>query len=277
MPIIPANNLPIAQYHSCAPSWLSKTSIRDFIDHGAAWFYKAYVGKSIKRPVPDGVEQGSALDCLLTEGKAAFDSRYVIKPDDYDGRTTAGKEWRAKHAGKEHLTAKDFAILNDAADAVRSDPVWKDLQRCMVQATVRRATPALGQVLGLQSRPDFLGLDLGNAYFDLKKTRDLDLFSKQAINLGYHLQAAVARWCLSGDGITMGPAFLVAVEWEHGARCEVKEIPEWAIDHGEDMLRKAAADIADRMSRNDWTNQPTPVAPLDIPEWMRRKMEAGAA
>lgn len=272
MPIIPASELPIDRYHQCAPGWLSKTSLRDFIDHGPAWFYKAYIGKSIKREAPGGVEQGSALDCLMTEGKAAFAARYVIKPDDYDGRTSAGKAWRLANEDKQHLTAKDFAILGDAADAVRLDPVWQDLEKATAQLTVRRSSESLG--LGLQSRPDFLALDRGAIYWDLKKTRDLDLFGKQAINLGYHLQAAVARWCLAGEGIAMGPAYLVAVEWEHGARCRVFEIPEWAIDDGERQMRAAAADIADRVKRDDWTNKPMPVSPLDIPEWMRRQMDA---
>jgi len=272
MTIIQSADLPIEVYHQSVPAWLSKTSLRDFIDHGASWFYKAYIGKSIKRNVPDGVEQGSALDCLLTEGKSAFAARYVIKTDDYDGRTAAGKAWRLENENKQHLTAKDFAILGDAADAVRLDPVWKDLEKASAQITVRRSSESLG--LGLQSRPDFLALDRGAIYWDLKKTRDLDLFGKHAINLGYHLQAAVARWCLAGEGITMGPAYLVAVEWEHGARCRVYEIPEWAIDDGERQMRSAASDIADRMKRGDWTNSPMPVSPLDIPDWMRRKMES---
>lgn len=272
MPIINSTDLPIEQYHSCVPEWLSKTSLRDLIDHGAKWFHQSYIGKTIKRTAPGGVEQGSALDCLLTEGHAAFNARYVIKPDDYDGRTSAGKAWRVEHEDQLHLSAKDFAILGDAADAVRLDPVWKDVEQASAQLTVRRSSESLG--LGLQSRPDFLALDRGAIYWDLKKTRDLDLFGKQAINLGYHLQAAVARWCLKGDGITMGPAYLIAVEWEHGARCHVYEIPEWAIDDGERQMRAAASDIADRLKRNDWTNDPTPVRPLDVPEWMRRKMEA---
>lgn len=274
MPIIAASELPIEQYHKCAPTWLSKTSLRDFIDHKAAWFKKAYVTKSITKPTPGGVEQGLALDCFLTEGPDAFAARYVVKPEDFDGRTKEGKAWLASHAGKSFISAKDHEILIDAVEAVQADPVWADMQRCLVQATVRRLTPSLGAVAGLQSRPDFLGLDIGNVYFDLKKTRDMDGFSKQAVNLGYHLQAAVARWCLAGDGIAMGPAFLVAVEWEPGARCQVFEIPEWAIDDGERQMRSAAAEIADRLARSDWRNAPSPVAPLDIPDWMRRKMEA---
>ncbi len=270
--LIDSTALPIDHYHQSAPEWLSKTSLRDFLDHGAAWFHKAYIAKTIKRPIPGGVEQGNALDCMLTEGASAFVARYVIKPEGLDGRTTAGKAWALENAGREHLSAKDYAILLDGVAAVHADPVWADIQRAKVQLTVRRESPALG--LGLQSRPDFLGLEHGAIYWDLKKTRDLDQFGKQAINLGYHLQAAVCRWCLAGMDITMGPAYLIAVEWEHGARCHVYEIPEWAIEDGERQMREAASDIAGRVKSGDWTNKPSPVAPLDIPDWMQRKMVA---
>jgi hypothetical protein len=80
--IITPDLLPIGQYHSGAPDWLSKTSIRDFMEHGPKWWQMAYLRKSIDRPTPDGALQGLALDCYLTEGAMSFAKRFPILPDD---------------------------------------------------------------------------------------------------------------------------------------------------------------------------------------------------
>jgi hypothetical protein len=271
MPILPPAAVPIGAYHDSVPQWLSKTSLRDYIDHGPAWWHKAYITKTLKRQTPEGAEQGLALDCYLTEGADTYGDRYVIKPEGHDGRTKEGKAWLAGLGDRKAISAKDHAILMDAVDAVRGCACWSDIERAKAQQTIRRESPSLG--LGLQARPDWIDLDRGALWFDLKKTRDLDLFGKQAINLGYHLQASVGRWTLAGEGIQMGPAILIAVEWEPGARCRPFEIPEYAIDDGEKQMRDAAAAIADHIKRNDWTNPQAPVAPLEIPEYMRRKME----
>jgi hypothetical protein len=162
----------------------------------------------------------------------------------------------------------------DAVDAVRRCVCWPDIERAQAQLTVRRSVAGLAG--GLQARPDWLDLARGAMFFDLKKTRDLGRFGGQAIDLGYHLQAAVCRWCLHGDGIQMGPAMLIAVEWDPGARCIPYEIPEWAIDEGEKQMREGAGRIIGHLQANDWTNPVEQPRPLEIPEWRRRKMEGAA-
>jgi len=266
------NNIPIEAYHSSAPRWLSKTSLRDYLKMGPAWWRLAYLDKAIRKPRPDGAAQGSALDCYLTEGAAEFERRYVIKPDGIAFNTKEGKAWRDKHAeGKECLSHEDGMILADAIDAVMSCCAWKDIEKAMPQQTIRRHSESLG--LGLQSRPDWLRND-GRVLFDLKKTRDLDRFGGQAFDLGYHLQAAIAGWCLAGDGIALEHAFLVSVEWERGARCRVYEIPHDMLAHGNEMMRDTASDIARRIKENDWRDKHVEPEMLPLPTWAQRKMEA---
>ncbi len=290
MPIIPASELPIEQYHRSAPAWLSKTSIRDFQSYGPAWWRMAYLDRSIPRPKPGGVEQGLALDCLLTEGADALARRFPVLPEDAPPKPSSRQRnakkpspdtvaavqwwdaWEAAHPGATILSADDHAILADAAAAVLAHPRWPEIEDCEAQMTVRRSSPALG--LGLQSRPDWLAKERRSS-FDLKKCRDLDLFPKQAIDLGYHTQAAVGGWCLAGDGFALEHAYLVAVEWEHGARCRVWEIPHEALAYADRMMRETAAEIADRLQRQDWTDHPAgEIAALPIPGWMLAKMEA---
>ena len=265
------DNLPIREYHNAAPKYLSKTSIRDFAEHGPAWWNMSYLTRTLPKERPDGALQGLALDCYLTEGADAFTSQWCVKPVDMSFATKEGKEWKAAHAGKEILTAVDFAILGDAVAAVRALPCWREIERSKAQQTLRRESQGLG--LGIQSRPDWLDTNTG-CLWDLKKTRDLSRFGSQAIDLGYHLQAAIAGWVMAGDSVGLEHAYLVAVEWERGARARCYEIPHEVLQAGDKEMRSTAAEIADRLKRNDWTDvQPEPQA-LEIPDWMLRKMEA---
>lgn len=267
-------DLPIAEYHASAPAWLSKTTINEFRSYGPAWWKLAHLDRSVKRKAPGGAAEGLALDCMLTEGEAAFSARYAVKPKDLNFSTTKGKEWKAEQEAKgikDFISAEDYDILRDAVDAVRSCSVWADIQACEAQVTLRRESPSLG--LGLQSRPDWLNLSTG-VIFDLKKTSDLSAFGRQAIDLGYHLQAAIGGWCLAGERIALERAALVAVEWERGARCRVYDIPDYALDDGLARLTETATEISKRLASGDWTDRQDQPEPLPIPEWMARKMVA---
>ena len=271
MPIIKPSDLPIEQYHSSVPAWLSKTSIRDYMEHGPSWWKLAYLDKSIERGTPGGAEQGAALDCFLTEGSEVFWKRYAVKPADLSFATKEGKAWKELHAGCQFISHDDYLILDNAVAAVHTHPAWIEIEKARAQLTVRRQSAALG--LGLQSRPDWLDVERG-ILWDLKKTRDLDRFGKQAIDLGYHIQAAIAGWCLAGEGVQLNKAFLVAVEWERGARCRVYEIPHEALEHAEKIMRQMAAEIADRLKRADWIDTQKTTELLPIPEFMLRQFAA---
>lgn len=271
--IIPPSELPIADYHRSVPEWLSKTSLMDFKRMGPAWWRMAYLDRSIVRPRPGGAEQGAAIDCFLTEGAEAYGLRYAVKPTGMSFATTEGKKWKIDHEDREVITYEDSVILSDAIAAVHALPCWPEIERAQAQMTVRRQSSGLG--LGLQSRPDWLDRERGIVW-DLKKTRDLDVFGRQAIDLSYHVQAAIAAWCLAGDGVGVEHAYLVAVEWERGARARVYEIPGEVLAFADHEMRKVAAEIADRLKRKDWTDVQRTPEHLPIPGWMIAKMEAAS-
>lgn len=285
--ILPPSALSITSYHNCAPDWLSKTSIRDFRDHGPQWWKLAYLDRSIPRPVPGGVLQGNMLDCYLTEGAGAFESRYFILPEDAPNRPSA-RQVNAKKPSPETLAAIDYwkalegqtpvgrddmAILWDAVAAVKALPCWPEIEQAQAQMTIRRHSEGLG--LGLQARPDWLSIPRATLW-DLKKTRDLDAFGRQAIDLGYHLQAAIAGWCLAGNGVLLEHAHLIAVEWERGARARMYEIPHDALAYADRQMRGIAAEIADRLKRKDWTDRQSAAEELPIPGWLMAKIEQAA-
>jgi hypothetical protein len=262
--------LAIEQYHNSVPAWLSKTSLRAYLDHGPAWWKLAYLDRSIEIPRPAGAKEGLAIDALLTESQADFDRRFAVRPEGIDLRTREGKAWRETVGDRDLLTAEDMAIILDCVAAVRALPQWPIIQRARAQQTIRRQSLTLG--LGLQSRPDWLDVD-HLIVWDLKKTRDLDSFGRQAIDLGYHLQAAVAQWCLESSDLR---AFLVAVEYERGARARCYEIPEIALQDGHRLMVASASEIARRLKANDWRDTaPETPEELPIPVWMLNRMGGG--
>jgi hypothetical protein len=256
MSLIAPSQLPIEVYHGAegVPRWWSKSSLLKYKEMGAPWT-KLWIDKKVVTERPDGALQGLALDCALTE-REEFASRFVVRPQGIDLRTKDGKAWAADQGDRDLLSANDGMILNDAVAAVQSCCVWDMIEKSLAQHTIRRDQPALG--IGLQSRPDWIYPAQG-IVLDLKKTRDLTRFPAQAIDLGYHLQAALAAWCALDHGITIEKAYLVAVEWERGARCRVLEIPgEYLVAGHEEMVR-LAREVGSRLSSNDWTDvQPAP-------------------
>jgi hypothetical protein len=257
--------LPIEQYHNSAPDWFSKTSLRYFQDMGAPW-YKLWLDGKVKPSTPKGVEQGLALDALLTEGPESMAAQFVFAPPDLDRRTKAGKEWAAANESKVILPSDDEQIIADAAAAVRASTAWPAIEQSLAQHTIRRHSDGLG--FGLQSRPDWILQDQ-EIIWDLKKTRDLARFGSQAIDLGYHLQGAVARWCLNNTNYRV---FLVAVEWERGARCRIYEIPSEVLDYADKQMRNTASEISRRIRANDWIDHQAEAEPLAVPGWMLKQI-----
>lgn len=269
--ILSPSELSIETYHAGPPRWWSKTSLRNFQSMGPAWTKLAYIDKSITQEMPGGALQGMALDCLLTDGHESFVRQFAVKPEGLSLATKEGKSWKLEHEGKHILSHDDSLILADAAKAVRSCCMWKDIEKSKAQHTIRRDQRKLG--IGLQARPDWIDTYRGTVY-DLKKTRDLSRFGTQAIDLGYHLQAALAGWCAAGDGICIEKSYLVAVEWERGARCRVYEIPHEILAHADREMRKLAAELAERIATNNWTDNQEAPEMLQIPAWVERRMQS---
>jgi hypothetical protein len=131
--------------------------------------------------------------------------------------------------------------------------------------------------LTLQSRPDFLMLDEATKrgwYIDLKKTDDLAGFGRKAIDYGYHRQGAIAQWLAAAAGYRID-FYLLAVEWQRGARARMFQVGDHILDAGWREAKDTIDEIAQRFADDDWTDDHDgSVDGLEVPEWMMRKMEA---
>lgn len=287
--ILPPDQLTTQDYHDSCPAWLSKTSIMDFRRMGPARWHMTYIGKTLARPVPGGVEQGLMLDCWLTEGEEIFNDRYIVVPEDAPKRPSS-KQLEAKKPSLETLeaiaywsqfdgfdlvTQEDYEIMLDAVEAVHGLAEWPRVQAAQEQMSLRVLPPDMS--FGVQSRPDWLTLGDGSAITDdLKKTCSLERFGAQALDLGYHVQAAIAGFCLAGSGYAHEQANLIAVEWERGSRADMYRIPSEALADGYRIFRDTTKEITARMKSGDWSyRQPGPQV-LPIPAWRMRQMEGAS-
>ncbi len=71
-------------------------------------------------------------------------------------------------------------------------------------------------------------------------------------------------------------AYLVAVEWERGARARVYEIPHDVLSYADRQMRDLAAEIAHRLKTKDWADQQPEGEELPIPGWLMAKIEMAA-
>ena len=122
-----------AEYYELA--YLSGSDLRAgyICPDDAAW-RRATPAKS------DAMTIGTAVHMALLE-PIRFAEEVVVKPDDFDGRTKAGKEWLAEHAGRivmardMHDRARAYAgAFATALEAIGVDPVgwWLDYERGIV-------------------------------------------------------------------------------------------------------------------------------------------------
>lgn len=122
-----------AEYYELA--YLSGSDLRAgyICPDDAAW-RRATPAKS------DAMTIGTAVHMALLE-PIRFAEEVVVKPDDFDGRTKAGKEWLAEHAGRivmareMHDRARAYAgAFTTALEAIGVDPVgwWLDYERGIV-------------------------------------------------------------------------------------------------------------------------------------------------
>ncbi len=265
----------IRRYHSAGPKSLGSTRVSHFREHGPVWWHLRYIANEIPAPeASDAMRQGSMLDTMLTEpGKM---DRYVVKPDGMSFATKEGKAWKAEHEDKEIVPAEWLRIAEDCAKAVGAHATAAEMlsdPRCTKQTTLRHVLP---NGLTLQSRPDFLMLDEATKtgwYIDLKKTDDLGNFGRKAIDYGYHRQLSLCQWLAAVAGYRID-AYLLAVEWQRGARARLFKMPEAALSAGWVEAKDTIDEIADRFADDDWSDDHDgDIDTLDIPEWMMRRME----
>lgn len=225
------------------------------------------------RPVREStpaMKRGNLVHCAVLE-PGEVDTRYAIKPEGYDGRTTAGKEWARAFAGLETITMAEYQAAMRMERAVRALP---DIGALLATGHPEVSAFWIDKATGVhcKCRPDWVSPvdDEGVILIDLKTCTDATPsgFSKQVANLGYHLQAA---WYSKGyeqaSGKKVRAFIFAAVEAEHPHAASAFQLDDEALDLGVAECQHLIELYTDCLKNNRWPGYPADIQPLSLPGW----------
>lgn len=283
---------------------------KEFLGHSALWDWNqltpgAWHDRHILGNKDDDKKHfrvGRALDMLLFDGEKTFAKAFVVTPAEYPSTgkptkndpfpVTTMKPWNGnagycdewakerRAAGQEILSAEDMDIIRHQERAIWANPLIRSLlesKTVYFQATIRWQDPEDGHLY--QARPD--ALDVENAiWWDLKTTRNLFGFDKDAFSLGYHVQAGLIERGLLANGVQAKEGSLAIVEKRRFPRAELRTFtggnvgPIYA-EYGWSLAAKIRSEIEACRAANRWFIPQVEPKVIAAPEWIQRNIIAG--
>lgn len=273
--IIP--NLPFADYQA-APG--INSSVLKIVHQHSLAHAKAYLDGSFQKE-SDALDFGKAFHALALEGREDFVARPATyshpkegeKP--WNGNATVCKEWLAAHDGALIVTPDDRQALYAMLLAVE-----RHLDTT-IEGRAELSVFAERDGLPTKCRIDWLAAGEDQPAYDLKTCRNAhpEQFMRDALRMGYHIQAAFTLDTLANVGIRRSEFRFVAVESDAPhAVCVLrfKDEPLSALRMGRRRYRAAFAWIANAMKTGVWTDYGTKDAEEFIPAWYRAELEQTA-
>jgi hypothetical protein len=204
----------------------------------------------------EALRYGKAMHALLFE-MSEFEARFVILPDEFNGRTSEGKDLVAsiKERGQLPLKGEEYRKLLAMRDVVLRDEIAAaSFSNGLFEPTLAWKDPETG--IWLRSRLDFLP-EQRTWIPDYKTSTSSDPgpngFGKSCAGYGYYIQAAVY---LEGIERVFGerPKGFYFVVQEKEPPYVVSAIPlsTWQLDMGWREMRRAIERWADCLERDHW-------------------------
>lgn len=224
---------------------------------------------------------GSALHCLVLEGKEQFERDFVLKPENLNLSTKAGKEWKAE-AGKRTVLSKTDQYAS--WDAVHG--MAKSLQRLEwfnpEQPDYRKYNELSlywdADGLNCKCRLDRLVLEKDRAVIlDIKTTDSIDSkdFLKKIIGgMNYLFQSA---WYEEGtEAVFSLPAVFVFIAVERTPPYAIKtfEVSREMLLEGREQTKIARQLLADCLRTKNWEPPEIEHEVLTLPSWFTSPVES---
>lgn len=272
-------DLPIDEYHQA--SHVSHSKLRDFAERGARYYFDRHVARTLAREETDAFRLGQAFEHLFQLGSDDFAKTYAIKPEAArDGRTVAGKAFRAAAGQKPIVDQAEYEALCAMVDSMRG-PELADAMRlvaaCDAQVSIR------GELHGVkvQARPDYVCLDPDAPFImDLKTTKnlndllvDIEQAGPSLWKLGYHSQMAFCRRMLAEAGYGGADAYLLVVEKQQPYRAACLDIGE-LLDWGDQYLDLHLPRLGQCIRSNTYPRCPSGIVRIVRPRWAPTKNAA---
>jgi len=158
-----------------------------------SYFKALYIDKSIVRPITAALEFGSAVDCILTEGTAAFNKLYSVAVYKKDNPKLFEEN---KTSGKTILTQATWDKVIQVTNTVMSTEAhaWLLAKNALPQIVLTGTLTPLdsNQGVPIKGKLDWLTIIDDTAYIDDLKTTQNILPMKyhyHALDYGYYRQA----------------------------------------------------------------------------------------
>jgi len=184
--------------------------------------YKAiYVDRSYQPPTTDTFTVGKAVDCLITQGRLAYNAQFEVV------KRRSGEE------GKIQLTGAMSANIEALAAKIKAQPVMETFS-WMDNQTIIMTDKYKGML-------DYFGIRRGIGYIaDLKTTADLDKIHYTVEDYGYYFQMAYYRWLIKQagiKGIKKFKCYIIAIDKTPKMKFGVYEVDQRRFRHEEKIIK----------------------------------------
>ena len=223
---------------------------------------------------------GSALHCLVLEGREEYSKRY-IREGDFDKRTKAGKEahaeWLANVGDREPVPAADWEGIERMATAILKSPIASALVEGpggYSEEVCQAIDPETGMML--KGKMDRIQTIANKTYIVDVKTCSRRYggagpkgFAKSVANFHYHWQAAFYTDLLnvSGDWGPIENFLFVVVEKEAPHAVAVYECSDQMMEAGRVQYREALHEFKKCQELNEWPGFDKNIQSLELPRW----------
>jgi exodeoxyribonuclease VIII len=203
---------------------------------------------------------------------------YVVRPDDVDPRTKAGKEWAATHEGREIISAEQHDTVRQQITAIHAVPELHMLLTSGVtvaESSVFWKDAATG--LQCRARPDLMTDPTRKhvTVLDVKSTADAspDGFGKSTAKFGYHRQAAHYTNGIEAQGLTVDAFVFATVTSSYPFIAVAYVLDAEAAAQGFEEVAELLDLYGTCKAANNWPAYGQGLQPLSLPKWAQRSNE----
>lgn len=266
---------PNREYHASAP--LSKSRLWE-MRRSPQWF--KYKEEHRDETKTDALLTGSAFHKLVLEPDG-FCDEFAVLPENTDRRTKDGKAayqaFLDANAGKDILTPDMYFLASEMAQAVSENRKAAFLTKGDVEQSYYFTDELTG--IECKVRPDCFKVIEGHGFIiDLKSCRSAepDEFMRDAIKLGYDLQAAMYKTGVEKErGIKCDFVF-VAVEKDPPHLINIMQCDDLLITRGMDLFREYLGLYKHCSETGNWfglNGEYDILNNLSLPKWLAKEIE----
>jgi exodeoxyribonuclease VIII len=267
------HDMPAEQYHATdAVSNGMLTAMAESPYHCWAKFHNPNRPQSGPTPA---MKAGTLLHTALLEPWNM--GGYVVRPDDVDPRTKAGKEWAAMHAGLGIITAEQHDTVKQQIKAIHAVPTLHELL-CTAGAVAESSVFWVDAATGLncRARPDLMVTNGRRVtVLDVKSTADAspDGFGKSTAKFGYHRQAAHYTNGIEAQGLTVDAFVFATVTSSYPFIAVAYVLDAEAAAQGFEEAAELLDLYGTCKAANNWPAYGQGLQPLSLPKWAQRSNE----